>query len=330
MNRDDARTRVSRVRLVPLAAALCALATVSAAAAQPELPPVEGTVSSAVSGAAIAGAQVSAGERSAVTDASGRFQLALPAGSWSLEATAAGFTPAKAGVTVRTEGGARVDFLLVPLAPFREQVDVLGGATAATPPAAIPVQPRDVLGVAGGAENVFRVLQTLPGVAPTDDVSSRLSVRGGGPDQNLTVMDGVEIHNPYRLFGLTSAFNPEIVDSFELTAGGFNAKHGDRLSSILVVDNRAGTTDKRFAGSTTASITDANVVFEGKLPGGAKGSWLVTGRRTYYDLVAKKITKNDLPSFEDVQAKGVWTPRTGHQLSVFTLRSHERTDATFT
>src|SRR5262245_37189609 len=305
MNRDDARTRVSRVRLVPLAAALCALATVSAAAAQPELPPVEGTVSSAVSGAAIAGAQVSAGERSAVTDASGRFQLALPAGSWSLEATAAGFTPAKAGVTVRTEGGARVDFLLVPLAPFREQVDVLGGATAATPPAAIPVQPRDVLGVAGGAENVFRVLQTLPGVAPTDDFSSRLSVRGGGPDQNLTVMDGIEIHNPYRLFGLVSAFNPETVERFELTSGACGARYGDRLSSLLVIDTRAGSSERALQGSAALSLTDTNLILEGKLPKG-RGSWLATGRRTYYDLIAERFTDDDLPSFTDGQLKTVW------------------------
>ena len=70
--------------------------------------------------------------------------------------------------------------------------------------------------------------------------SSRIAVRGGGPDENLTVMDGVEIHNPYRLFGLTSAFNPETVESFELSAGGFGAAYGDRLSSLLVVQNREG------------------------------------------------------------------------------------------
>ena len=75
----------------------------------------------------------------------------------------------------------------------------------------------------------------------TADFDSRIAVRGGGPDQNLTVMDGVEIHNPYRLFGLTSAFNPETVENFELTAGGFSPKYGDRLSSLLVVENRAGT-----------------------------------------------------------------------------------------
>jgi len=128
-------------------------------------------------------------------------------------------------------------------------------------------------------------------------------VRGGGPDQNLTVMDGVEIHDPYRLFGLTSAFNPETIENFEFVAGGFSPKYGDRLSSILLVENRAGTRAKPFAGSFSLALTDANFVVEGALPGGGKGSWIVSGRRTYYDLIANRIVGTTLPSFSDVQAK---------------------------
>ena len=181
--------------------------------------------------------------------------------------------------------------------------------------------------VAGAGENIFRVLQTLPGVTFTNDFASRLAVRGGGPDQNLTVMDGVEIHNPYRLFGLTSAFNPEVVQNFELTAGGFSAKYGDRLSSILLVDNRAGTRSTALTGTATMSFTDGNVVAEGKLPGTSNGSWLVTGRRTYYDLVAERFVDADLPSFTDVQAKGVWESSKGLRITVFGLQSREGTDA---
>ena len=98
-----------------------------------------------------------------------------------------------------------------------------------------------VLRTPGALDNVFRTLQTLPGVAATEEFGSRLSVRGGSPDQNLTMMDGVEVHDPYRLFGLTSAFNPETIQRFELATGGFSAKYGDRLSSLLVVENRDGT-----------------------------------------------------------------------------------------
>ena len=131
---------------------------------------------------------------------------------------------------------------------FRESVTVAARRAEEPPgPSQVVLTSAAVQRVAGAGDNVFHALQTLPGVSATEDWGSRLSVRGGGPDQNLTVMDGVEIHNPYRLFGITSAFNPEITDRFELTAGGFGAKYGDRLSSLLLVDNRQGTTTRRLA-----------------------------------------------------------------------------------
>ena len=224
-------------------------------------------------------------------------------------------------------GMSAIEIVLEVSPEFRESVTV-SALGPRRPPAApqIVLAPAAVQRVAGAGDNVFHALQTLPGVSATEDWGSRLSVRGGGPDQNLTVMDGVEIHNPYRLFGITSAFNPEITDHFELTAGGFGAKYGDRLSSILLVDNRQGTTTRRLAWSATSSFTDTNSSLEGKLPGRASGSWLVTGRRTYYDLIAERIAKMDFPGFQDVQAKGVWDPKPGHRLTLFVLRSRESAD----
>ena len=188
--------------------------------------------------------------------------------------------------------------------------------------------PLVVKSVAGAGENIYHVLQTLPGVAAVNDFDSRLSVRGGGPDQNLTMMDGVEIHNPYRLFGLTSAFNPETVANFELITGGFNAQYGDRLSSILIVDNRPGSTATPIGGTAALSMTDANIVAEGRLPGNGS-SWLVTGRRTYYDLVAERIVDADLPSFADLQARADMQIKPGHRLTLSALSSRESTDARF-
>jgi hypothetical protein len=196
-------------------------------------------------------------------------------------------------------------------------------------PAVLPVRPEQVLTVAGAADNVFRTLHTLPGVAATEEFGSRLAVRGGGPDENLTVMDGVEVHNPYRLFGLTSAFNPETIAAFELSTGAFSARYGDRLSSLLVVENRDGDARERFRGTSSLSITDANVIAEGALPRKATGSWLVTGRRTYYDLVADRFVDGDLPSFDDLQARLTWEPWAGQRLTLLALRSREATDASF-
>ena len=292
---------------------------------------VLGQVVGGANKAPIAGATVESddGARRTVTDAAGRFAINASAGTLRLEVTAKGFVNQRVDLTV-APGMPTIEIVLEVSPQFRESVTVLGrGALLSGEPsvsAQVVLAPVAVQRVVGAGDNVFHALQTLPGVSATEDWGSRLTVRGGGPDQNLTVMDGVEIHQPYRLFGITSAFNPEIVDRFELTAGGFGAKYGDRLSSILLVDNREGTTTRRLTGSATASFTDASVVLEGKLPGRASGSWLVTGRRTYYDLIAERIADHDFPGFQDVQAKGVWNPKPGHRLALFVLRSRESAD----
>ena len=299
------------------------------AVAQVPPPAVVGRVVSGAPAAPVVGATIRAEGVSTESDASGRFSLPLASvisGTVRITATAIGYLDALVEVEV-SAGHADIDIVLQRSPTYREDV-VVSGRTAdvtAAPPT-IVLEPLTVSRVAGSGDNVFRVLQTLPGVAATDDFGSRLTVRGGGPDQNLTVMDGVEIHNPYRLFGLTSAFNPDTIERFELTAGGFGAKYGDRLSSILLVENRAGTAARRFTGSATLSATDTNVVLEGGLP---SGSWLVTGRRTYYDIVAERFTESDLPSFGDVQGKATWDPRPGTRLTLFGLRSRESTDASF-
>ena len=76
-------------------------------------------------------------------------------------------------------------------------------------------------------------------------------------------MDDIEIFNPYRLYGVISMFNPDVVSSVNLITGGFPAKYGDRLSAVLDVTNREGTTKKNLKGSLNASIIDANLVLEG-------------------------------------------------------------------
>lgn len=291
---------------------------------------VTGRVLDAFSLRPVAGARVEAGAAATVTDRDGRFELALPRGTSRLAITADGYVPEQLDVTAGPRP-VTVEVFLLNRSQFKEEVVVTGEQPPLVrPPSTIEVSPLEVRSIAGAAENVFRVLQTLPGVNATADFDSRLSVRGGSPDQNLTVMDGVEIHNPYRLFGLTSAFNPETVENFELTAGGFSPKYGDRLSSILVIENRAGTTSRPFAGSFSAGLTDANVILEGELPGRMKGSWLLTGRRTYYDLVAERFSDSQLPGFGDVQAKVAWEMRPGQRLTLFALRSRETTDAEFT
>ena len=311
-------------RLRPLLHCLSAI-LLAAAAAQAQPPPpatVTGTVVDGVTGDPIPNAAVASGAETAATGAGGRFTVTLAPGDAELRITAAGYLDAAVPVDPAAPGPRPALEVALFRNTFAETVRVVSPVPAPERPSATPVESEQVLEVAGAFDNVFRTLNLLPGVALTGDFNSRLAVRGGTPDQNLTVMDGVEIHNPYRLFGLVSAFNPETVERFELTAGGFGAAYGDRLSSLLVVDNRVG--GRTFAGSSSSSVTDANVVVEGAAPGG--GSWLLTGRRTYYDLVAGLFTDQNLPSFADAQMQGDWTFGPGHRLSLFGLASRENSD----
>ena len=293
---------------------------------------VSGTVVEVGTAKPIAGGVVAVNDVRTVTDPAGRFALDLPAGAWTIEVSAPRYLTDRLAVTVPVRGRATIEVVLVREAAFAEEISVVAPVAAASPaPATLPVRPVEVTSVAGGGENVFRVLQTLPGVTGTDDFGSRLSVRGGGPDQNLTIMDGVEIHNPYRLFGLTSAFNPETVERFELTAGAFSASYGDRLSSLLVVNNRAGhdrTGVHGFGGAQRSRTRMPSL--EGRLPK-ARGSWIVTARRTYYDIVAERFTDSDLPVVQRPAGQDrVRNSAADARSRVFGLRSREATDASFT
>ena len=283
---------------------------------------VRGIVVDGVTDAPIAGATIESSTAEVVSDEAGRFAITVAQDDTVLRIVSEGYFAATVSLTAIFSGVSNELQVLLSSNTFKETVQVSPPVSISERPSATSVVAEEVFEAAGSLDNIFRTLDTLPGVASTGDFGSRLAVRGGTPEQNLTVMDGVEIHNPYRLFGLVSAFNPETIEQFELTAGGFGAAYGDRLSSVLVVDNRIGRSD--FQGSASISATDGNFVAEGAVLG--NGTWLLSGRRTYYDVVAGLITDQNLPSFTDVQLPGNWEFGVGHRLSAFGLSSRENAD----
>jgi hypothetical protein len=317
--------RAARCRLA-LLVVLFAHVGLEPVLAQPNQPAgterqIAGVVRHAETRAPLPDVIITADARRTVSDGDGRFVLRVPAGVILIETSAADFYPLSTQIDVTLSDAVDTELLLAPRSEFTATVDVVAAPPPEAAPSAVVVSPAQVLRTPGALDNVFRTLQTLPGVSPAEEFSSRLAVRGGAPDQNLTIMDSVEIHDPYRLFGLTSAFNPETISRFELATGGFSVKYGDRLSSLLVIESRAGTRREGINGSAALSITDANVVLEGGMP--ANGSWLLSARRTYYDLVASKVANQEFPRFADVQAKGVWELAPGRIVSAFWLRSRQ-------
>ena len=218
-----------------------------------------------------------------------------------------------------------------PVAPIRreESVEVTAPAEVEDSPTIIPISPRQVTSMPGGAEDIFRVVATLPGVVSANFFQGRMAVRGGDPDENLTVVDGVEIHNPFRLAGTIAAFNPDTIEKFDFSSVVLPARFGDRLSSLLLVETRDGTRTSPLVGSAGLSLTNASVTLEGRLPKRLPGSWLVSGRRTYYDVVAERFTDSDLPGFEDLYLKGAIEPHPGTRLSFLGLAGRESAEVSF-
>jgi TonB-dependent Receptor Plug Domain/TonB dependent receptor/CarboxypepD_reg-like domain len=162
-----------------------------------------------------------------------------------------------------------------------------------------------------GEKDVMKALQLLPGVSGGGEGQSGLYVRGGGPDQNLILLDGVPVYNANHLFGFFSVFNPDAVKDVSLIKGGFPARYGGRLSSVIEINMKEGN-ENEFHGEGSIGLVASKLTLEGPIQKG-KSSFLVSGRRTYIDLLARPIIKASLKAeggngvagyfFDDINAK---------------------------
>ncbi|HEY0652452.1 MAG TPA: TonB-dependent receptor [Chryseosolibacter sp.] len=140
-----------------------------------------------------------------------------------------------------------------------------------------------------GETDVLKVLQLLPGVQGGTEGSSGLYVRGGGPDQNLILLDGVPVYNASHLFGFISVFNADAINHVELIKGGFPARYGGRLSSVIDISMKEGN-NKELKGEGSIGLIASRVTIEGPLVKD-KTSFIVSARRTYIDLLARPLIK---------------------------------------
>lgn len=140
-----------------------------------------------------------------------------------------------------------------------------------------------------GEKDVLKVLQLMPGVQKGSEGSSGLYVRGGGPDQNLIILDDAIVYNTSHIFGFFSLFNGNAIKSVELIKGGFPARYGGRLSSVLEMNMKEGNKEK-WHGEGGIGLISSNLTVEGPLKKN-KSSLLLSGRRTYADLIIYPILK---------------------------------------
>lgn len=140
-----------------------------------------------------------------------------------------------------------------------------------------------------GERDVLKTVQLLPGVQSGSEGTSGIYVRGGGPDQNLILLDGVPVYNVSHLFGFFSVFNPDAIRNVELIKGGFPARYGGRLSSVLDIRMKEGNMNK-ITGEGSVGLVASKLTLEGPIKKG-KTSFLVSGRRTYLDLLIRPFVR---------------------------------------
>ncbi|GAB4330302.1 MAG: TonB-dependent receptor [Flammeovirgaceae bacterium] len=143
-----------------------------------------------------------------------------------------------------------------------------------------------------GEEDLIKAFQLLPGIQSGVEGQSGLFIRGGGGDQNLILMDDAPIFAVSHIFGLFSVFNPDVVKDVEIFKGGISAKYGGRLSSVVDVKLKEGNKNQRVVSGSLGSIA-SRLTIEQPLSKNGKGACVISGRRSYMDLLLKAIPDNE-------------------------------------
>jgi outer membrane receptor for ferrienterochelin and colicin len=151
-----------------------------------------------------------------------------------------------------------------------------------------------------GESDVLKTIQLMPGIKGGQEGTSGLYVRGGSPDQNLILLDGVPVYNANHLFGFFSVFNSEALKSINAIKGGFPSRYGGRLSSIIDIQMKEGN-NQNFKGDISLGIISSKFTIEGPLKKD-KTSFIISGRRTYFDFLMAALNVSHSNSDEELSS----------------------------
>ena len=261
---------------------------------------VFGFVSDSTSGEALIGANVFIREsgQGMATDNNGYYVLSdIGLDEVTLIVSYIGYDQYEKQLSFREVNSENLDIFLVPKSIELLQINVTAEEIERLnkiEPSRVTLSPRVLKAQPSLAEpDIFRTIQSLPGVLTTSEFSTGLVIRGGNTDQNLILLDGITVYNPSHLGGLFSNFIVDAVKEAELIKGGYNAEYGGRLSAVLDIRSREGNRNT-FEGSTSISVLSAQTTLEGPF---LNGAWLLAGRRTYFDKLLPLVSDFNLPYY---------------------------------
>jgi hypothetical protein len=273
---------------------------------------VRGTIADSVTGEKLPFANVVliATSRGSASNLQGFYLISnVPPGSYQISVSSVGYRSQQKTVVVSIGQPITLNFELAPKAVQMSEVVVTESPRRrlAEVNASVQVMDRqDIHSVPVAAQpDVFRSIEILPGIISTSDVSSRFFVRGGAGDQNLILLDGMKIYNPFHAFGLYSIFDSDLLKSTEVYTGAFPASFGGRLSSVVNMTTRDGAT-KNLMGRANINFLSGKLQIEGPIM--TDFTCLVNVRKSLFSDTFNKLFSNNLPlTFYDAFIKA-----TGH------------------
>ena len=259
-----------------------------------------------------------------VTDAGGFYRVALPLGDNQLSFSGYSLDDMRLNLKVHDDG--TLDVVM------KEKVTALTGAVISADAIShhrsaqmglerVRMEVINKIPSAFGEGDIIHAVLTLPGVKSVGEASSGFNVRGGSTDQNLILFNDGTIYNPTHLFGIFSAFNPDIVSEVELYKSSIPAEFGGRISSVLDVRNREGNANK-IAGSMGIGLLTSRFHLEGPLVKG-KTTFLIGGRTTYSNWIMNLLPKDQSEyaggkaSFSDINASLTHKINDNHTLQAY-------------
>ncbi len=270
--------------------------------------------------------------RGASTDVNGVFTISqVPAGEYTLMVTYLGFDTLRERVQIEANKVEQIRLFLDKSSVQMQEVEIsaerqerLTNVTMAVNKAT-PKEIKQIPSI-GGVADLAQYMQVLPGVIFTGDQGGQLFIRGGSPVQNLILLDGMVIYNPFHSIGLFSVFDTDIIRSADIYTAGFSSKYGGRVSSVMDITTKDGN-KRRTSGKIGASTFQANALLEGPIIPqsedsdfsmsyllSAKHSYLDQSSRIFYDY----LDQDGLPfSFTDLYGKLSLNAASGSRVNFF-------------
>lgn len=272
---------------------------------------ISGYITDTENGESLPGATVFVKNIKAGTSANsyGFYSFSLVAGSYTIVYSFMGYSDKTIQIDLTTDTIVNIE--LTSISAILGEVEITGEATNSNitnvQMSVNKISSKEIQAIPAlmGEVDPIKVLQMLPGVKFAAEGSSGLSVRGGGPDQNLMLLDEAAVYNAGHLMGFFSVFNNDAIKNVELYKGDLPAKYGGRLASLIDVTMKDGNT-KKFHGNGGIGLISSRLMLEGPIQKD-KSSFMIAGRRSYADLFLKLSSDDDLNNntlyFYDLNAK---------------------------